>query len=112
VASFTSVLRPGTFLMRAALVRNSAIALSHRTWPLVPVDAGRFHDNVGAALGRQPFRQRHQFLGRRLEHPNRPLYRSPHHVADTVQDRVLANIQTGAMRIQIQSGMLKASGSD
>jgi hypothetical protein len=39
-------------------------------------------------------------------------YRSPHRVADTVQDRVLANIQTGVMRIQIQSGMLKASGSD
>jgi hypothetical protein len=95
--------------------RWSETAQSHyRSEPAnrLPVDAGRLDGNAGAALGRQPFRQRHQIRGRRLEHPNRPLYRSPHHVADTVQDRVLANIQTGAMRIQIQSGMLKASGSD
>jgi hypothetical protein len=47
----------------------------------LPVNARRFHGDMRAAFGRQPFRQRHEILGRRLERPDLPLYRAVHHMA-------------------------------
>jgi hypothetical protein len=64
-----------------------------------PVDPGRLHRDVGAALGGEPFRQCQQFLGGCLEGAHLAL-RAVDHVSHAGHDRLLVYVEAGAMRIQ------------
>ena len=66
----------------------------------LPVDARRFHGDMRYAFSRQPIRQGHQFLGRRLEGFDSSAYLAVHHVTNAGHHRILMNIRTGTMRMQ------------
>jgi hypothetical protein len=66
----------------------------------LPVDAGRFHRDVSAFLGREPVRQRQQFRGGCLEGAHFALDRAVDHVSHAGDYCVLTHVEAGAMRIQ------------
>ena len=66
----------------------------------LPVHPGRLHDDVGAALRGQPFRQLEKRLRRRLERAHLASSGAVHRRAQARHHRVLMHVETGATRIQ------------
>src|SRR5947209_7533639 len=66
----------------------------------LPVNSRRFHGDMRAVFGRQPFRQCHEILGRRLERADLSLSRAIHHMAHAGHHCILVNIKTGTMPMQ------------
>ena len=65
----------------------------------LPVNSRRFHGDMGYAFSRQPIRQGHQFLGRRLEGLDSSGYLAVRHVATAADHRLLMDIQASTMRV-------------
>jgi hypothetical protein len=65
----------------------------------LPVDAGGFHGDMGYAFRRQPVRQGHQLLGRRLEGLDSSGYLAVHHMANAGDYRLLMYIEASTMRV-------------
>ncbi len=86
--------------MRRVRQHQGKIAVAEDMPHRLPIDAGRLHRDMGAALLGEPGRQGEQFFGRRLEGAHLAFDRAVGHVAHTGHDRLLVHIQTGAMRVQ------------
>jgi hypothetical protein len=103
MASFMSVLRPGTFLMCAALATISsksppafAGAGSAQDLPdRCPIDPGRFHRDMRAPALRQPRQQRQQPVCRGREGPALPRHLTAGHQPHTGDDGLFVDVKAG-----------------
>src|SRR5438874_8977732 len=86
--------------MRGVRQQQSEIAVAQNVPHRLPIDAGRLHRDMGAALGGEPLRQRQQFLGRGLEGADLTTYRAVRHVPLAGHDRVLVHVEPGAMWVE------------
>jgi hypothetical protein len=85
------------FDMRGVRQHQRKIAVAQDVPHRLPVDAGRLHRQLRAALVGEPFRQRQQFFRGRLEGPHRVLDGAVRHLPHAGHDRVLVHVEAGAI---------------
>jgi hypothetical protein len=88
--------------------RQREVAVAQDVPDRLPIDAGRLHHDMRAAFRRQPLRQGQQIGGRRLERADLALDRAVRHVALTGHDRVLVNVEAGAVWVENFHVILRA----
>src|SRR4051794_8569396 len=111
VASFTSVLRPGTALTWAALARASSRSISSHSTAQhspdrLPVHAGRLHHDVRDAVALQPRRQTLQVCGRGGKRLDVAHHARAFGDASAGHDTVLVDVEAGAAGMQNLHGHL------
>ena len=88
------------FDVRRVRQHQLKIAVAQDVPHRLPIDPGRLHRDMGAALGGEPFRQRQQFRRGRLEGPHLSFDRAVHRMPYTRHHRVLVHSKPSATRIQ------------
>ena len=76
------------------------IAVAEDVPDRLPVDPGRLHHDVGAALGSQPLRQRQQLGGRRLERADLAPDDAVRHMPHAGHHRILMHVEAGAVGVK------------
>jgi hypothetical protein len=97
VASLTSLWRPGMWRMCIALARTNSPLPSSTCHTGLQVPAPRFHRDVGAAVGAEPVAQGQKLRRRRAEGPHVVRDGQARRDARTGNDRMLMNVETGAL---------------